>query len=162
LTAGGNDNKVYLFSTESGQPLWRCQLQSWINTVSVSDDGEYVAAGTGTSVYFYETGDEPAGPVLECQTIYEPMPIEDLAAFGGEKEDESYLRELRSGILGLVDRVINFIKKLVFRVKVGGPTTAVDEREREIENPGVCGNTLCEPDLGESRENCPRDCTGED
>jgi len=25
-----------------------------------------------------------------------------------------------------------------------------------------CGNSLCEPDLGESQENCPKDCSGED
>ena len=25
---------------------------------------------------------------------------------------------------------------------------------------GVCGNNLCEPDLGESKEICPRDCSG--
>lgn len=24
---------------------------------------------------------------------------------------------------------------------------------------GVCGNSLCEPDLGESKENCPQDCS---
>jgi len=25
---------------------------------------------------------------------------------------------------------------------------------------GVCGNTVCEPDFGETRDNCPQDCSG--
>ena len=26
----------------------------------------------------------------------------------------------------------------------------------------VCGNDMCEPDLGESKENCPKDCSAGD
>ncbi len=32
---------------------------------------------------------------------------------------------------------------------------------KEVANPGICGNTLCEPNLGETKENCPKDCSGE-
>ena len=32
--------------------------------------------------------------------------------------------------------------------------------QKEVKDPGVCGNTLCEPNLGESKESCPKDCLG--
>jgi WD40 repeat protein len=34
-----------------------------------------------------------------------------------------------------------------------------DQEEAETVPQGACGNTICEPDLGETLENCPRDCS---
>jgi len=38
------------------------------------------------------------------------------------------------------------------------PQTGAEQKE--VANPGVCGNELCEPSLGETKESCPKDCSG--
>ena len=35
-----------------------------------------------------------------------------------------------------------------------------EEKTSTPSKEAVCGNNLCEPDLGESKENCPKDCSG--
>ena len=44
----------------------------------------------------------------------------------------------------------------VFMNRPGG------EGNPQEENPGTCGNDLCEPSFGEAKENCPKDCSGGD
>ena len=62
----GIDNKVYLFNRE-GKLLWNYTV-GWVNSVSITPDSSYIAAGSGPSVYLfnkkgkllwsYETGDD--------------------------------------------------------------------------------------------------------
>jgi len=40
--------------------------------------------------------------------------------------------------------------------KIKQPQTGAEQKE--VVNPGVCGNSLCEPDLGETKESCLKDC----
>ncbi|TSC51784.1 MAG: Uncharacterized protein CEO40_327, partial [Parcubacteria group bacterium LiPW_72] len=86
LAAGGSDKKVYLFQSGSGtpparggdggggsgEPRWSQELNEFLNTIDVSSNGEYIAAGTGGSVYFFES-DEFNLPKNEvCSKIIEP------------------------------------------------------------------------------------------
>jgi len=35
-----------------------------------------------------------------------------------------------------------------------------EEKTSTPSEEAICGNNLCEPDLGESKETCPKDCSG--
>lgn len=51
---------------------------------------------------------------------------------------------------------------LFMTTKLQNPPTFVEEKTSAPSGEAVCGNNLCEPDLGESKETCPKDCSGGD
>ena len=68
-----------------------------------------------------------------------------------------------SGVFLIVSIVFAIFNKMEAKKTQNQPQTGNSQQQgREVENPGVCGNTLCEPSLGEDKQNCPKDCSGED
>ncbi len=54
---------------------------------------------------------------------------------------------------------ISFIKN-IFKSKSGSTVLPTGSPEKIAPSgQAVCGNDLCEPGLGETKENCPKDCT---
>ncbi|MBU3935628.1 WD40 repeat domain-containing protein [Patescibacteria group bacterium] len=71
-----------------------------------------------------------------------------------------------SGILLILTLVFSFMNKFISKTqqqeapqKGGQIMTGPDQKE--IKDQGVCGNTLCEPSLGEDKQNCPKDCSAQ-
>ena len=42
-----------------------------------------------------------------------------------------------------------------------GKPILVGPDQKEVKDQGVCGNTLCEPSLGEDKQSCPKDCSAQ-
>ena len=55
----------------------------------------------------------------------------------------------------LWEKIIQFFKNL-FGEKNENPK---GEKPRGSLEEGICGNDLCEPSLGESKQSCPKDCS---
>ena len=45
ITAGGDGDKVYLFSKDSSTPIWSYKVSGNIKSVAISSDGSYITAG---------------------------------------------------------------------------------------------------------------------
>jgi len=56
IVVGGEDNKVYLFSSEDNTPLWTFDAGGDILEVEISSDGSYVVAG-GPQLYLFGRSD---------------------------------------------------------------------------------------------------------
>ena len=86
IAMGGTDNQVQLLSTENEQK--KISINEFVQTIDISDNGKYVAAGTGGSVYFFEEYlSKNREKVFDCSTVIEPPPIEQamMDYYGGEK-----------------------------------------------------------------------------
>jgi len=154
LAVGGTDNQVHLL--EKDQPTGTIvPFNEYIGEIDISGNGRYIAAGTAGSVYFFESIDQPR-QVSTCSQIIEPEP-ESMMMDDGVS---SRLKVSDKSLPGrLLDKIINFFKRLFGLAPDDKPN---GEESRRIENPGVCGNRLCEDNLGESRDSCPQDCSAGD
>ncbi|MDP7256398.1 MAG: PQQ-binding-like beta-propeller repeat protein, partial [Candidatus Poseidoniia archaeon] len=55
VTAGGPDEKVWLFDKDSSTPLWSYTTGDAVQSVDISVDGEYIVAGTeDNKVYLFD------------------------------------------------------------------------------------------------------------
>jgi len=259
ITIGGTDKKLHIF--EKGLQIGKEILfNEYVEEIDISANGKYIAAGTGGSVYFFETFDKDSTPV-SCTNIIEPKAEEEemaQAGFNGNDEqansslcgdgtcegpetidncrqdcDPNYegrgifvkstqfklpgmltgfaflgsilalgvyyatvkfnllrrrpedLKKLNKRILMTIciTAVLFLILTLVFmflnkpkssqyepREKTplntdqdnrSGEATDKENRKNLNEKQGVCGNDICEPGLGESRESCSQDCSAQ-
>lgn len=145
VVAGGVDNKVRILRKDTKETK-EIPFNEYLQELAVSANGKYIAAGTGGSIYFFESfADE--NKVFECKNVIEPPQEAQVANFGIAKN--------KSGQPGLLEIIIDFIKN-IFRPK----SESVTPVESAPSGKAVCGNNLCEPGLGETKENCPKDCSG--
>lgn len=243
IAAGGTDNKLHIFDrgSQTGKEI---SLNEYVEEIDISANGKYIAAGTGGSVYFFETFYKDSAPV-SCTNIIEPKSEEEemaQAGFNGLGQqvssslcgdgrcegpenienckvdcDQNYqgrgvfitnsqikLPEIFTGF-GFLASIIaiggyfaiikfNLLKRpsgnrlkfnkiffiilaalavlfllltiafLILSKSESKPILKSAENEKPIINQGkqktgVCGNNVCEPGLGESKENCPKDCS---
>ena len=63
-----------------------------------------------------------------------------------------------SGILLITTLVFGFLNKN--KNETQKENSQGSQQQKEVKDQGVCGNTLCEPSLGEDKQNCPKDCSG--
>lgn len=76
IVTGGTDNKIHILSKDKKINL-EIPFEEYVEEIDISANGKYVAAGTGGSVYFFETIiKNPAA--IPCTTIIEPKPIEEM------------------------------------------------------------------------------------
>jgi len=108
------------------------ELKEFVEEVAVSGSGKFVAAGTGGSPYFFEEVLSPN----RGKVFNCAKVIEPKPMSEALKSSE----KVSSG--GLLQKIYDFFLRLFGR--------------------SGCGNTICEPDLGETKENCPKDCSGGD
>ena len=58
ITAGSDDDNVYLFERDSSTPLWYYTTGDDVRSVAISSDGEYIAAGSlDSKVYLFNRDD---------------------------------------------------------------------------------------------------------
>jgi len=151
IAAGGTDNKLHLFDRDKKEGT-EISFDEYLEEIDISANGKYVAAGTGGSVYFFETFDKDTTPVI-CTTVTEPKAEkerEGSCGIGQKCEDGGVTPKAKTGIFG---RFFEFLKRLL-----GLKSLSVESTSGEA----VCGNNLCEPNLGETKENCAKDCSGND
>lgn len=163
IAAGGTDNKVYLLDAKTGEKKV-VNFNEFIETVDISGNGQYAAAGTGGGVYFFESYITASrGKTFPCTTVIEPPP-RDQVMKNFEAKDDARLPE--KDLLGKIRRFFNqtyyfiisrFSKNQNYQPGINAPPT---KNKESIS--AVCGNNLCESDFGETRENCLKDCSGGD
>lgn len=155
LAAGGTDKKLYIFNKDTKSKT-EIPFNEYLEEIDISGNGKYIAAGTGGSVYFFETYiSQDRGKTFDCSSVIEPQPenqIRQNGNFGGVTPQKA---------IGIWDRMVNFIKS-VFRVKSDQSVKQIKSSLEQPSGDAVCGNDYCEPDLGETKENCPKDCSAGD
>ncbi len=80
IVVGGTDNRIHILSKDKKVNL-EVPFEEYVEEVDISANGKYVAAGTGGSVYFFETISKDAKEV-PCTIITEPRPIEEVMRGG--------------------------------------------------------------------------------
>lgn len=76
IVVGGTDNKVHILSRDK-KINFEVPFEEYVEEIDISADGKYAAAGTGGSVYFFETISRD-NETVPCATIIEPRPIEEV------------------------------------------------------------------------------------
>lgn len=73
IATGGTDNKLHIFDRNSKEETI-IPFEEYIEEVDISANGKYIAAGTGGSVYFFETYIyQDRGKTFDCSKVIEPI-----------------------------------------------------------------------------------------
>ncbi len=178
LAVGGTDNKVHLLNPQTREDI-SVGFEEFVEEVDVSANGQAIAVGTGGSPYFFEDVISPnMGKVYSCDKIIEPPPLSEAMKYrSGEVVGGGVKQKVTQKIIGWWEKIVNFFKRLLgIKVKAPetetapasgsqgneGPSESGDEFFDKEKGEGVCGNSLCEPNKGESKESCPRDCSAQE
>ena len=182
IAAGGTDKKLHIFKkgTQTGKDV---SFDEYVEEVDISGNGKYIAAGTGGSVYFFESINND-NKVFPCTTVIEPK---SQSAMGGNDTGQQAATSLcgdekcegpetidnckqdcdqdfKEKNLNPWEKIIKFFKNL-FGEKNENPKGEKPrgnlEKKSSENKEGVCGNDICEPSLGENKQSCPKDCSGE-
>ncbi len=147
VAAGGTDNQVYLFKNK--EKAGSVELNEYIAEIDVSANGKYIAAGTGGSVYFFESFTKNLDKIFPCATVIEPP--SEAEAYAQYGDSAGFAPSGRGGTF--IDRLLGWFRTLLTRQD--------SSRQSPSKGAAVCGNDLCEPGYGETKETCADDCTGE-
>ncbi len=187
IAAGGTDKKLYIFDKKTKSKT-EILFNEYIEEIDISANGKYIAAGTGGSVYFFETYiSQDRGKTFNCAKVIEPTAENQLMEQGGFGEQvtsslcgdgkcegpetidnckQDCERGLKAADLSLWEKISEFFKN-IFGKKNENPK---EKRQKESGikkegykiKEGICGNDMCEPGLGESKDNCSKDCSAGD
>ena len=81
IAVGGTDSQVQLLLVEGSEK--KIAVKEFVQAIDAAANGQYVAAGTGASVYFFEDYLTPnAEKIFPCTTIIEPPPREQMMREG--------------------------------------------------------------------------------
>ena len=151
LAAGGTDKKLYIFDRNTKLKT-EILFNEYLEEVDISANGKYIAAGTGGSVYFFETYiSQDRGKAFDCSSVIDP-PAESRTRQEGSADTGE---QKTTG--GLWDRLASFIKN-IFKIRPE-PIKQIQSSPEQPSGDAVCGNDYCEPNLGETKENCAKDCS---
>ena len=182
LVGGSKDKKIYFLAKESSKPLWEFQTDSWVNAVAISADGNFIVAGNGIAHYLAEGQHEIYNNPNKQTAVKQQPPI------GQEQAKKGKMPVMLFGIGFLLSLLtlsfyLAILKFPLFkRIKEAGVkfntkkvaiilsvitgiflvltlASLIFNKPTSKQGGGVCGNNLCEPDKGESKESCPKDCS---
>ncbi|MDD5147787.1 MAG: WD40 repeat domain-containing protein [Candidatus Daviesbacteria bacterium] len=166
IALGSTDNKVHILDPNppaGGKKDIPVEFKEFVEEVAVSANGKYIAAGTGGSPYFFEEILSPnRNKVYECKTVIEPKPMEEALKSMGSGGNVGDNQSLEGKQIGLVQKILNFFLQLLGQKpnqETSSPTK-VQPTGQGKQGTGKCGDTICEPSSGETKENCPKDCSG--
>lgn len=145
VAAGGTDKQLSIFKNR--EKVGTVELNEYVQEIDVSANGKYIAAGTGGAVYFFETFSQDLDKIFPCATVIEPPSEAEMYADYGLGENIGSGKNVT-----LIDWVISLARKL-FGKKL--PETSTPGQN------AICGNNLCEPSYGETKNTCKTDCTQE-
>jgi len=86
IALGGSDNQIQILFTDGKTK--KISAGEFVQAIDIAQNGKYLAAGTGGSVYFFEEYISPnANKVFDCSTVIEPPPLEKamMEYFGDKK-----------------------------------------------------------------------------
>ncbi len=187
IAAGGTDKKLYIFDRKTKSKT-EILFNEYLEEIDISANGKYIAAGTGGSVYFFETYiSQDRGKTFDCSKVIEPIAESQLMQGGGVGEQvtsslcgdgkcegpetidnckQDCGQSLQAANLSLWEKIIDFFKNLFGEKnenpKGEKPRSNGIEKESPKAKERVCGNDICEPGLGETKENCSKDCSAGD
>jgi len=197
LAVGGTDNKLYLLNRENKRKT-EISFNEYIGEIDISSNGKYIAAGTGGSVYFFETfGSEDK--IFPCTTITEPEPEGEMMGEDFEKNNfleqdlgdtpqenslitlvlgfgflisifilGGYLLKIKFSLLKVNKKVVILLSGLaglflvliiIFVLMMNGESGQDRNQPQDEREKGICGNSLCEGEIGETQKSCPQDCS---
>lgn len=149
VAAGTSKGQVYLLSKD-GDLVWKFSDAGdfkQFGEVKFSPDGDYLAAGgTTKKIYMFSVGSNAPLWEHEASTWITKIDFngEYVVAGTGARE---YMFEGASVGSDAVE--CEEIKQFTDWMSAGASGAS---------GTPVCGNTICEPDMGESESNCPSDC----
>lgn len=77
IALGGSDNQVWILPKNGDKK--KIPVNEFVQSLDISANGKLIAAGTGGSVYFFESYISPnKNKVFQCQAIIEPTPESQL------------------------------------------------------------------------------------
>ncbi|MEK7597986.1 MAG: WD40 repeat domain-containing protein [Patescibacteria group bacterium] len=187
IAAGGTDKKLYIFDRKTKSKT-EILFNEYLEEVDISANGKYIAAGTGGSVYFFETYiSQDRGKIFNCSKVIEPPAESQMTGEGrlgkqitsslcgdGKCEGPETIdnckqdckQSFKTTNLNPWEKIIDFFKNLFGKknenLKGEKPGNTGIQKEYPKGKEGVCGNDLCEPGLGESKQSCPKDCSAGD
>lgn len=163
IIVGGTDNQVYLLNTKTGEKQ-TIKFNEFIETIDISGNGQYASAGTGGAVYFFESViTSSRGKTFPCTTIVEPPPREQMMKdFGIKVDDRLPEKDFFGKIKRFFNQVYYFIVSRFSKNQNYQPGINSPPEKNQESTSAVCGNNLCEPDFGERKDNCPKDCSAGD
>ncbi len=82
IAAGGTDKKLHIFKKGS-QTGKEVSFNEYVEEIDISANGKYIAAGTGGSVYFFESFNKDENKTFPCTTIIEQKPRNDTTGGDG-------------------------------------------------------------------------------
>lgn len=92
LAVGATDSKLHIYDRDYDNQALEVGFDEYVAEIDVSGDNKYIAAGTGASVYFFETI-YPEGEEVECAEILEAEPEQSTYLSGSKEGDETDLYE---------------------------------------------------------------------
>ena len=145
LAAGTGTNHVLLVSLTEEKIINDWETTGKAETTRISGSGKYVAAGTGLNRFFIisaeGTNNSGAGGTETAGSKPTVVRVTSL----GKTEKKNFVQNFWTQIKAFFTKILNLI---FHRGKPAEPSGGV-----------ACGNNLCEPDQGETKDNCPQDCT---
>ncbi|MCL4365791.1 WD40 repeat domain-containing protein [Patescibacteria group bacterium] len=161
---GSTDNKVHILDPKTKKDI-PVEFKEFVEEVAVSSNGKYIAAGTGGSPYFFEEILSPnRNKVYDCKTVIEPKPMSEALRDTGNTPSTSNNQPQQAEKTGLIQQILSLLLQLLGqKTNQSQPVGSSIQNQPQGENKqgtGKCGDTICEPVNGETKENCPKDCSG--
>lgn len=157
IAAGTTAGNLYLFSKNSNVPLWKFTAKSSTNLnhigdVKLSPDGNYlVAGGTGKKVYFFSTSS--AVPVWEYNAKEWINSVDFAAGYVAAATGMAEF-QYEGNEAGPEPVVCRAIIQPPIRAEAEGYMGG----GAGVSGTAECGNTICEPSMGETALSCRQDC----
>jgi len=159
IAIGTSVGKIYLFSKSSSTPIWTFLSTgsfTQIGDLELSDDGAFLAAGgTTKKIYFFSTAkNEPLWEYTAGSWI-------NAIAFNGEyifagTGLQEYAFE---GTENLPKKECSTIKEIYSESEIQSLFGQSMPSSSNTGDLAKCGNSICEPNLGETETNCAEDCS---
>lgn len=164
LATGGTDSKVHIYHPQDKSFHREVTLAEYVGEIDVSANGTYVVAGTSGSTYFFESFNKnKEGKVFPCDQVIEPPSESQMRQEGNsDMRGNSVVSKLAQKI-GFWEKIVNFFTN-IFKPNKQGAVEQTEPQQPAAGQPAGdgCGNSYCEPNLGETRENCSQDCSAGD
>ena len=149
---GSTDKKIRIFHKGENKVRAEITLNEYVGELDMSANGKYAVAGTSGSVYFFESLiDLNNTQTFDCSKVIEP-PKENENLFGGQNNLNLPIIMNKKNDTGIFAKITIWISDFF---------DSIFSKNKKIQNTisGNCGDGICNPNFGETKENCPKDCT---
>ncbi len=177
IAAGSGTNHVFLLPVDGSKILKDWKVENKVESVAMSASGTYIAVGTGLNRFFassaegINTSGAGAGEVKEAT----PQLVNVQNGLVSNYGQSSGGNKITDWISSFLNKLINFVNGIFGGAKKDQQTTTAPQKSQS-ESPstssgassgqfqqgqsGACGNNVCELNAGETKQTCPKDCSG--